>query len=100
MKIFGDHYLTVVAENEEQARRCYKEYIEMEPEDNFGLVDGSKRKMWYAVDELPEKYQDEAVYPRKDWCGEYVGVEITLDEAVGFRKETPPYILSVSGDLT
>lgn len=100
MKIFGDEYVTIVAETKEQAEEFYKEneFGDL-PEGGLEVIDGSKREMWFPVDELPEKYRDEEKYPQKDWAGFYIGVEITLNEAMQYRKEEPPYVLSVSSDL-
>mgnify|MGYP006894386954 CR=1 FL=1 len=99
MKIFGNDYCTIVAETQEQAEKLFEEELGDLPEDGLRAVDGSKRKMWFPIDELPERYHDETKHPRRDWHGEYTGVEITLSEAMRFRKDKPPYMLSVSSDL-
>lgn len=100
MKIFGDDYYTIVAETKEQAEGLFlKEELGDLEETELIEINGDKRHMWFAVDDLPEKYHDKEKYPRKDWCGMYIGVKITLNEAMKYREEKPPYILSVSSDL-
>lgn len=104
MKIFGNDYATIVAENIEQAIKCYESEFDVdlrnEIEGELTQVDGSKRKMWFPVDMLPEKYQDKEEYPRRN-CGygEYIGVLVTLNEAMQYRKGQVPYVLSISKDL-
>jgi hypothetical protein len=101
-KIFCDDYFTVVAETKEDAIRFF---LNQELTDEDGLedireVNPDKKKMWFPVDELPEQYHDEQKYPRKNWCGQYVGVEITLTEAMKYRKPEPlPYIICASSDV-
>lgn len=101
MKFYSDDYYTVVAENREEATMFF---IKQDLTDEDGLselreIDPDKNKMWFPLDELPEKYHDEEKYPTKNWCGQYVGVELTLREAAQYRQEKPPYIISVSSEL-
>jgi len=100
MKIFSDDYFTIVAESKEQAEQFYEEVIgELDDGVELEEVDRSIKTMLYPVDKLPEQYHDESKYPREEWANEYIGVKITLNEAMKFRKEEPPYILSVSSDV-
>ncbi len=63
-------------------------------------IDPDIKKMWFPVDKLPEEYHNEEKYPRKDWCGEYIGVEITLTEALKYKqKEKLPFVICISSDL-
>lgn len=100
MKIFGDEYYTIVAETKEEAEKFYVDNELGDTEDiELKEVDGSKSKVWFSIDELPEEYHDKDKYPRESICDMYIGVKITLDEAIKFKKEKPPYILSISSDL-
>ena len=101
MKVFSDDYYTVVAENLSAA---IKFFLDQDLTDQEGLeeireINPDKKKMWFPVNELPEEYHNEEKYPRKNWCGEYTGVEITLTEAMRYRTDKPPYIISVSSEL-
>ena len=101
MKVFGDDYYTVVAGTEQQAIDLLVslEYISEEDKHQMWEVDPNKKKMWFPVDELPEQYHVEEKYQRKNWCGMYEGVEITLQEAMQYRNEKIPYIICISSDL-
>lgn len=96
-----DGYYKIAAESKEQAEKLAEdeELIDDIDECVIEEVEPSKHKMWFPVEELPEEYHDESKYPRKNWCGEYTGVEITLSEAVENIKEDPPYVLSISSEL-
>lgn len=101
-KVYSDGYFTVVAESKDDAIQFF---LKDQLTDEEGLeeiikIDPGAKKMWFPVDELPEQYHDEEKYPRKNWANEYVGVEITLTEAMKYRKEESlPYIICVSSDV-
>lgn len=100
-KVFSDDYYTVVAESREQAVQFF---LDQELTDGEGIeyieeVDPDKKTMFFPLDELPEEFHDEKKYPREDWCGHYVGVKITLTEAMKYSKEEAPYIICVSSEL-
>lgn len=102
LKVFSDDYYTVVARNKQEAIDFYMSQelgYDDEIKESVYEVDPGKKTMLFPVDELPAKYHDEEKYPRKDWCGEYIGVAITLAEAMQYRKEKPPYIICVSSDV-
>lgn len=42
---------------------------------------------------------DMTIGTRVVWCGLYEGVNITLEEAMKYSKQKPPYVLSVSSDI-
>ncbi len=103
MKIFGDDYLTIVAETREQAEDFYKNEFGLESEDGLHEVLSTSRKIWFPLEELPNEYFNKTKYPRcalkDDKEMYYTAVEITLLEAMKFRKDKLPYCLSISGDL-
>lgn len=101
MKVYSDDYYSVVAENLEQAKRFFldQELTDEEALDEIREINPDKRKVWFPVNELPEQYHDQNKYPQQDWCGEYIGVELTLTEAMQYHTENPPYVISVSSDL-
>lgn len=101
MKIYSDDYYTVVAKCRKEA---VKFFIDQELTDEEGLeeireIDPDKKKMWFPLNELPGEYHNEDKHPRESWCGEYIGVEITLAEALKYSQKKPPFIISVSSEL-
>lgn len=102
MKIYSDDYYTVVAKDREQAIKYFidNEFTDEECLNEIHEVNPDKKKMWFPINELPEEYHNEIKYPQKDWCGEYIGVQITLAEALRYRKEEkPPFVICVSSEL-
>ncbi|GBF35430.1 hypothetical protein DCCM_4557 [Desulfocucumis palustris] len=101
MKFYSDDYYTVVAKNRKEAVKFFitEKLTDEEGLDEIQEINPEKKKMLFPVDELPEQYHDEEMYPRKNLFGEYLGVEITLQEAVQYHKEKPPYIISMSSEL-
>ena len=101
MKFYSDDYHTVVAKDQEEA---IKFFIDQKLTDEEGIeeireINPYKKKMWFPLDQLPEEYHDEGKYPRQNWFGEYIGVEITLAEALKYSKEKPPFVISISSEL-
>jgi len=101
MKFFSDGYVTIVAKSKKEAVQLYLEqdFGDEETIEFLEEIDPTRKTMLFPIDELPKKYYDEDKYPRKDWCGLYIGVEIPLIEAMKYKKEKPPYVLCVSSDL-
>lgn len=101
MKVFSDDYYSVAADSLEQATQFFleQELIDEENAGDIREINPDKHKVWFPVYELPEQYHDQDKYPQKDWCGEYIGIELTLTEAMQFHEEIPPYIISVSSEL-
>jgi len=101
MKFYSDDYHTVVAKNQEEA---IKFFIDQELTDEEGIekireINPYKKKMCFPLDQLPEEYHDEDKHPRKNWLGEYIGVEINLQEALKYSREKPPFVISISSEL-
>lgn len=97
MKVFSDDYQTVVARDIDEAEELLLSN-DGEYECDLEEVDPEKKTMYFPLDELPQEYHDKTKYPISNVYG-YVGVEITLAEAMRYTKNEPPYILSISGDL-
>jgi len=101
MKLYSDGFYTIVAEGRDDAVKLLlkQEFVEKECIDELQEVDPDKKKMWFPIDELPEQYHDEEKYPKENKYGEYVGVKITLREAMQYCKDKPPFVIGVSSEL-
>ncbi|WIF95143.1 hypothetical protein [Caminicella sporogenes] len=95
-------YWTIIAKNKDEAIKFYIEECEGDETEIFAKeINPEKHYMYFPIEEIPETRLKELKQENAKTY-EYEGkiyIQITKAEAMKYRKEEKPYILSVSAEL-